>query len=207
MIGEFAMKALCSILVLFLFVVCAAAQALSNPPAGPNLTVIQKKWRIDVRNPALEKDPIRAMNEREALERQRKETERTNEILIEKGMPTKTSTVRPPAPQTGARRPSVTYVYEVKVRNTGPKGIRVLNWEYVFFEPGTEQEVGRRRFATKVSIGPGKTRTVIARTASSPTGTIDASKAGKKPEDQYSEQVVIRSVEYADRSVWRTTLN
>jgi len=196
-----------SMLVLFLFALCASAQALSNPSAGSNVTVIQKKWRIEVRNPALEKDPLKAMKERAEAERQRKDTERMNEILIEKGMPTNTPAVRVPARETGARGISFTYVYEVMVRNTGQKGIRKLIWEYVFFEPGTEIEAGRRRFVSKVSISPGRTRNVVVRSSSPPTGTIDASKAGKKPRDQYSEQVVIQSVEYADGSVWEAPSN
>ena len=39
-----------------------------------------------------------------------------------------------------------------------------------------------------------------------PIGTVDAKKAGKASRDQYSEQVVIRRIEYADGSVWQATL-
>lgn len=199
------MKLLCTMLILFLFALCASAQALSNPSAGPGVTVMQKKWRIDVRNPALGEESVKEMHEREQEKRRRKETERQNEILIERGMPPIAPPVPVRAPDTGARGPVVTYVYEVKVSNTGAKGIRTLTWEYVFFEPGTERELGRRRFASKVSISPGSTRNVVMRTAFSPTGTIDATKAAKKSRDQYSEQVVIQSVRYADGSVWQAT--
>jgi hypothetical protein len=205
--GEFAMRLLYSMLVLFLFASCASAQTLSNPSERSNLTVIQKKWRIEVRNPAVEKDPIQAMSEREREERRRKEIESMNEALNERGMPTKPSSVPVPSPETGHRGITVTYVYEVKVSNTGEKGIRALTWDYVFLEPGTEIEVGRRRFVSKVSISPGSTRNVIVRSATSPTGTINARKAGKKPRDQYSEQVVIQRVEYADSSVWQLGSN
>lgn len=202
------MKVLCSVLVLFLFAACASAQALSDPSAKPEVTVIQQKWRIDVRNPALEKDPIRAMNERAEEEWQRRAADRMNEDRVKAGMPPVPPPVRRlPAADTRARGLSVTYVYEVKVSNTGAKRIRTLTWEYVFFEPGTKREVGRRRFVSKVSIGPGGTRNVVARSASSPTGTIDATQADKKPRDQYSEQVVIRRVGYADGSVWQATQN
>ena len=122
-------------------------------------------------------------------------------------MPTKTTQISVPAPETGRRGLSVTYIYEVKVRNTGEKEIRTLIWEYVFFEPGTERELGRRRFVSRESIGPGKTRNLVLRSASSPTGTIDASKAGKKSRDEYSEQVVIQRIEYADGSVWQAASN
>ena len=102
---------------------------------------------------------------------------------------------------------AVAYVYEVKIRNTGEKRIRTLTWEYVFFEPGTELEVGRRRFVSRVNIPPGRTGNVVMRSTSPPTGTFDAAKAGKKSSDQYAEQVVIQSVVYADGSVWQAASN
>jgi hypothetical protein len=123
------------------------------------------------------------------------------------GEPALPPRVRASAPETEPRGLSITYIYEVKVRNTGAKEIRTLTWEYEFSEPGTERVVGRLRMVSNVSIGPGKTRNVVVRTTSSPTGTIDATKAGKKPQDQYSERVVIKAVRYADGSVWQAPSN
>ena len=200
------MKVQCSLLVVFLFALCPSAQTLSNQSSGPNVTVIQKKWRLEVRNPALEKDPLKEITEHEKEVRQRIETERLNEKLREQGMPTNE---RSPVlrPDTTRRGLSAEYIYEVKVRNTGKKGIRILTWDYVFFEPGTEREIGRRRFVSKVRIGSGRTRNVVMYSAIPPTGTVDASKADTKSGDQYSEQVVIQSVEYADGTVWQAASN
>jgi hypothetical protein len=197
------MKVPCSIFLLFFFGTCASTEAVSNPPEGPDLKVVQQKWRIEVRNPALEKDPLKAIKEREQEVIEQRAIARQNESRARMGLPTLPPPVRIPAPERGARGLSVTYVYEVKVRNTGEKKIRTLTWEYIFFEPGTEREVGRRRFVSKVSISPGRTKNVVMRSASSPTGTIDATKADKKSRDQYSEQVVIQSVGYADGSGWQ----
>ena len=54
------MKILSSSLVLILFAVCALAQSSSAPP---DVTVLQNKWRIDLYNPALDKDPLAASKE------------------------------------------------------------------------------------------------------------------------------------------------
>lgn len=197
------MKVLCSLLLLFLFALCALAQALPNPSARPKVTVIQKKWRSEVYNPALEKDPLQANKERQQEESAQRSDARENESRIRQGEPALPPRVRLPASETGGRGLSVTYVYELKLSNTGEKTIRALVWEYVFFEPGTEREVGRRRFISRVNIRPGRTGSVVMRTASSPTGTFDATKAGKKSQDHYSEQVVIKSVGYADGSAWQ----
>ena len=196
------MKVLC--LILFC---CVCPLAHAGQSSGSNVTVVQKKWSIEVRNPALDKNPVTTMRERQAGEIQRKDTDRANEMLSESGMPAQTRTVPVPESDTTKRGLTIVYVYEMKVTNTGTKGIRKLAWDYVFFEPGTETEVGRRRFVSKVRIGAGKTKSVIVRTLSSPTGAVDASKAGKKPREQYSEQVLIQGVEYSDCSVWQAVSN
>ncbi len=197
------MKLSRSILVLTLFALCSSAQTLPNPPAGPNVTVLQKKWRIDVRNRALEKNPVESMNEQLEDERQRIATERQNEILRERGMPDQGQPAR--VRRSGPRGLSVKYVYEVKVRNTGAKSIRTLIWDYVFLDPDTEQEMGRRRFVSKVRIKPGTAKNVVMQSTSPPTMTIDAAKAGNNSSDQFSEKVVIERVEFADGSVWQAS--
>ena len=201
------MRLLSLIIVLFVFTVCTSAQTSSNKSAEPELTVIQKKWRVDVRNPKLEIDPVQAMQDRETAERRRKATERTNDILTEQGMPSPTAQVPGAVRDTDRSGITILYVYEVKLRNTSTKGIRKIMWDYVFFEPGTETEVGRRRFISKVKISPGGTSNVVARAAAPPASTVNARTAGKKPEEQYSEQVVIQRVEYADGTVWRMKSN
>lgn len=194
------MRFLC--LLLFLFPLCVSAQGQAEPSSGSNVKVIQQKWRAEVHNPALDKDAISVMSEQQAADRIRKSNERTNQILSERGMPSQTTTV--PAPNR-AEAPGITmiYIYEVKISNTAKKAIRKITWDYVFFEKGTEKEVGRRRFESKVNISPGAGKQLIMRTLSSPTGAVDARTAGKKPRDLYSEQVVIQRVEYADGSAWQ----
>ena len=200
------MRILSSTILLFSFAVCVTAQTPSNKTTPPDLTVLGKKWGIDVRNPALEKDPVEAMQDRDLQERQRIAQQRTDQILSDRGMPAQTSTV-PASRETTRTGITVLYVYEVKLRNTGAQGIRKVTWEYVFFEPGTETELGRRRFISKVNLSPGGTTNVVVRAAVSPTGTVDARKAGKKPKDMYSEQIVIQRIEYADGTSWRPASN
>ena len=189
--------------LLFFLGSCASTQVVANPPDGPGLKVVQKKWRMEVRNPALERDPFEPNKRREQEVIAQKAAATQNESRIRQGLPTLPPPVRVRAPERRARGLSFTYIYEVKVTNTGEKKIRTLTWEYIFFEPGTEREVGRRQFVSKVSISPGRTTNVVMRSRTSPTGTVDATKADKKSGDQYSEQIVIRSVGYADGSSWQ----
>jgi hypothetical protein len=198
------MKILTSALVLFLFAVCASAQ---NSSAPTDVTVLQNKWRIDLYNPALDKDPLAASKEHQQEVRQQQANAQENENRKRQGEPALPPVIPKSAGDSGAGRLTAFYIYELKVRNSGRQEIRTLTWEYIFFEPGTTREVGRLQFVSKVSMKPGTTKNLTVRSKDSPTGTLDATKAGKKERDQYSEQVVIRSIEYADGSVWSSASN
>ena len=198
------MKILASALVLFLLAVCASGQASS---AQPDVTVLQNKWRIDLYNPALDKDPLAASKEHQQEVRQQQANAQENENRKRQGEPALPPVIPKSAADSGASPLTAFYIYELKVRNTGRQEIRTLTWEYVFFEPGTTREVGRLQFVSKVSMKPGATKSLVVRSKDSPTGTLEASKAGKKPSEQYSEQIVIRSIVYADGSVWSLPSN
>ena len=198
------MKILTSALVLFLLAVFVSAQ---NSSALPDVTVLQNKWRIDLYNPALDKDPLAASKEHQQEVRQQQANAQENENRKRQGESALPPVIPKSAGDTGASRLTAFYIYELKVKNNGQQEIRTLTWEYVFCEPGTAQEVGRLQFVSKVGMRPGTTKNVIVRSTASPTGTIDATKAGKKPRDQYSEKIVIRSITYADGSVWSSASN
>lgn len=197
------MKTLCLVTSLFLLAVGASAQTLPASSDPSAVTVIEKKWHVELRNPALDEDPFLVNDQMEQDMRDRKETIRQNEARNRVGLPP-----QPPPNRVGrgpirVRGVSAIYIYEFKFRNTADKAIRALTWDYVFFEPGTEVELGRQTFVSKVSLGSGKTRNMIFQSASPPTGSIDATKVDKQSKDQYAEQVVIQSIEYADGTVWR----
>ena len=191
-------------LLLFLGAGIASAQDLKTTAEAPGLSVVEKSWRGQVRNPALEEDPLRANEEQREIERASRQTQRENAIRESLGLPqvplpaTPSTSNEPHAPN----RPYVLYTYQAKVRNTGTKEVRKLVWEYVFFEPGTQKEVGRRRNENRVNIRPGKTVSVWVRSLSPPTDTISVTQTNKKMRDQYTEQVVIQKVEFADGTVW-----
>lgn len=194
------MRFLCPVLVMFLLIVGVSGQTTAVPP---DVEVIQKKWRVLVRNPALDEDPFRAVDEHNQAERDRKETMRQNEILAKQGKSQEAPRDRSRPMDAKPRDPWTSYVYEVKFKNNGQKEIRTITCEYVFSEPETKQELGRRQFVSKTSIDPGKTKTLISHSGSPPTETIDAAKGDKKPRDQFAEQVVVQSIEYVDGTVWK----
>jgi hypothetical protein len=202
------MKTLCPALLLFLLPVSVSAQSLPDSTGTHPVAVIEMKWSFKLNIPALDEDPLRANSEHSQAERDMKDSIRVNGIRGRQGLPPIVPPARMRAPEKGDRnRPSTIYTYEVKIRNAGEKAIRTLIWEYVFFEPGTEQEVGRRRFISRASVRPGKTTNLVMRTSIPPTGAIDARKVDKKGRNQYLEKVAIQTIEYADGSIWTATTN
>jgi hypothetical protein len=189
-----------TIVLLSLPLVAAAQRDVSSPDG--DLKVVAMKWRSDVRIPKLERDVVKEEQERQEEELRRREIERLNEKLREQGMPTRDVPIRIPRPDAGPDGIAVSYDYEVKVKNTGNRQIRAFKWEYIFLEPNSDRELGRRQFESEARIGRGKTRTVTVRSSLPPADTVDVSNTGDGLKGKYSEQVRIVSITYADRTVW-----
>jgi len=199
------MKPLNALLLLMMVsgYIFAQAPSASNEVGG--LAVLSKKWNFEVRNPSLDQDPIQDTGDRQEAERQRLEIERKNEMLRARGMPTLPvpQPLPPPRTDTLAPRPgpTVTYIYQVNLRNTGSKEVSAVTWEYVFSENGSGKEIGRRRFISRERIRPGKAAQFKLRSAAPPAGSITAGAANDRSA-KFKEQIVILSVEYADGTKW-----
>lgn len=191
----------------FLFLLCAAPAAAQTPPeagattaAPPDLVILQKKWHAYTRNPALDQDPFLA-NDEAALTQ---ETQRINDMRNRGRGRGGESPEPPPQVRKGTPPPLgqvKTYVYRAKVKNTGAKTIRAIEWAYTFLDPQTQQEIGRHPYTTKVKLRPGQQNELEGRSAKPQTSTVNVRNADKEP----GEQVVIYRVEYEDGSVWQPT--
>jgi hypothetical protein len=95
------------------------------------------------------------------------------------------------------------YRYEAKLRNTGAKRIKALDWEYVFTDTFDRTTVARHSFHSLVRIAPGKEAKVSEFTVAAPTKVVNAKAVERNPDAPYSEEVRITRIEYADGSVWQ----
>ncbi|HZH89827.1 MAG TPA: hypothetical protein VEX70_04315 [Pyrinomonadaceae bacterium] len=100
-------------------------------------------------------------------------------------------------------RPRYAFLYSATFRNGGAKAIKAIAWDCVFFDAGTGEELGRRRFADARTIAPGKTRKVARLLASPPTHRISVYALGERERDGLRGQVIITRVSYADGTEWR----
>lgn len=203
------MKYLYLIALLFLFALNTSAQ---NSSDSPQLTILKMKWemksRTDVEsvfNPEPSDDPFQANKETSQANKDQKDYLRDRRIREKTNQPIIAPKTRIKSPENDYRREdfSTKYAYQVKVQNNGTKTIQKIVWEYVFVSPSSKQEIGRHEFENKTNLKPQETVTLVKELMSPPTRSINVSDAGKKSADLYIEQINIKSIDYADGTVWR----
>jgi hypothetical protein len=102
------------------------------------------------------------------------------------------------------KRPSQYYfIYKTKIKNTHTVAITQIDWDYVFFERDTENELGRQEFTSDEQIGPGKTKELVVTITSPPTRTISVTSLNLEERNRLSEKIILVRVKYADGHVWQ----
>jgi hypothetical protein len=205
------MKAL--FLCLSLLCACAAARAQSAaeanaaPPAPPGVEVVKYSWSKDRINweadpfggPVESFDDVRRRNaDLRRIERARAAGNQAEVSKVEREMRAEqVIKSRPPKP------PRYAFSYKLSVRNTGEKAIKEIDWDYVFFDAATGQELDRREFTGVEKIAPGKSKELAFLVSTPPTNRISAHSLGKNERDGLREEVVLQRILYADGTVWQ----
>lgn len=104
---------------------------------------------------------------------------------------------RPPKP------PRYVFLYRTSVKNTVEKTIKEIDWDYIFFDAVTGEELGRRQFTSVENIGPGKTRELSFTLSKPPAQRISVYALEKKEREGLVEKVVIGRVQFADGTSWK----
>jgi hypothetical protein len=107
------------------------------------------------------------------------------------------------AAQRDKKPPQYYFIYKTKVKNNHTSAITQLDWDYVFFERGTENELGRQQFTSDEQIGPGKTKELVVTITSPPTRTISVTSLNLEERDRLSEKIILVRVKYADGHTWQ----
>ena len=178
-----------------------SAQTITDA-SPPDVLILKKQWHKEFNSPAFEKSPFEGAEEMQQLNRNRRAVRVANQRRSQRGLPPlRTPPSTPQTEQGNTDSPDI-YTYKLKVRNNGNKQIKLLIWDYVFYDSGTSNEVGRIQFEYAINIGSGKTKDLAISTEVAPSKTINVKVTGKKLRDQYSEQIVMQTIEYSDGSVW-----
>ena len=73
----------------------------------------------------------------------------------------------------------------------------------MFFERGTENELGRREFTSEEKISPGKSKELTVTITKPPTQTISLTALNTGERASLDERVVIVRIDYADGTSWQ----
>ncbi|HEU4768256.1 MAG TPA: hypothetical protein VFS77_12815, partial [Pyrinomonadaceae bacterium] len=80
--------------------------------------------------------------------------------------------------------------------------IAEIDWDYVFIDGATGEELNRHQFASSKTIAPGKSKELSFMLSVPPTKRISVNALNKQERSGVSDQVVVVRIKYADGSVW-----
>ena len=95
------------------------------------------------------------------------------------------------------------FIYKAKIKNNNKAAITQIDWDHVFYERDTNNEVGRQEFTSDEQIGPGKTKELTVTTTSPPAHTVSITSLNLEERDRFTEKIVLLRVKYADGRVWQ----
>ena len=99
----------------------------------------------------------------------------------------------------------------MRIKNIGAKTMTGVIWEYIFADPKSHKEIGRRRFYRPHSDEPhlkiqkDQSTTLSAISSLPPTNVISVKELGNDKPAPYLERAEIKCVRYADGSWWKPT--
>lgn len=95
------------------------------------------------------------------------------------------------------------FIYKAKLKNTSTSTITEIDWDHVFYERGTENELGRQEFTSTEQIAAGKTRELVVKITSPPARTVSVTSLNIEERNRLSEKIDIIRVKFADGRVWQ----
>ncbi|HVF41494.1 MAG TPA: hypothetical protein VM936_00690 [Pyrinomonadaceae bacterium] len=99
--------------------------------------------------------------------------------------------------------PRYGFRYKLSVRNDGAKAVREFDWDYVFTDSATGDELGRHKFTSEGRVPVGKGKEFSFFIPNPPTLRVSAYALDKNERAGLREQVVLVRVLYEDGTVWR----
>jgi hypothetical protein len=99
--------------------------------------------------------------------------------------------------------PKYYFIYKTKIKNNHAAAITQLDWDHVFYERDTENEVGRQQFTSDEQIGAGKTKELTVTITSPPTHTVSVTSLNLEERDRFTERIILVRIQYADGRIWQ----
>lgn len=199
------MKKLKTSTLVALLIICASSPAVLAQAEGSGVVVLKCSWEKERIRP---RPSLATMASQEELvqESQRQQQLAAAKTAGDRGKVAKLETqitnhqkATIQASQTELPRDG--YRYKVSLRNDGVKTIKSIDWDYLFLDPATQQEIARHQFASDETIKPGKNKEIGVLYLVPPVKLIDARMFNKK-ERSLIERVEVVRILYSDGSSW-----
>ena len=142
---------------------------------------------------------FRARAEKRVSDAKRSNSPETNKIEKE----AKTDVAIVEAANQNSKPPRDYFFYRASMRTASTKAITEIDWDYVFVDEATGDELDRRQFTSVQNIAPGKQKELTFSLPTPPVRRISVHALDKKERFGIGEKVVIVRVKYADGSVWQ----
>lgn len=197
------------ILFLVFCMVAVCAQTAAQAPASPDLAVVKFSWvkeRINWQQDPFS-GPIENFDEMRVRSRNQKRIEDAKKGGIGAEITKAERDARTDAVLTAQihkNKPGrYQFLYSAQVRNNGDKTITAVDWDYVFIDTNSQNEVGRRQFRSEEKIAPGKSKEFKYFLTTPPAQTVSIHSLDKNERANLGEGILIVRVEYSDGSVWK----
>jgi len=202
------MKFLGPLILIALAAAIANAQLPANSVAAPGVEVTKFSW--DKERIGWERDPFSGPIEnfdevraRQRNERRIEDAKRGNSAEIDKIRREAKADAANIATQHKATPSRYVFVYKATVKNSGTKPIKAIDWDYVFFERASENEIGRQQFTSEEKIRPGQSKELVVTIRKPPTQTISLTALNKDERGSLDGRIVIVRIDYEDGTIWQ----
>jgi len=198
------------VLLFFLFIAQVAnAQAPTATSSGPDIELVKFSWSKERLN--WEGNPFGGPNEnfhqmqfRARAEKRVSDAKRSNSPEVSKvEKEAKADTAIVEAANQNTKPPRYYFFYRASVKNVSTKQITEIDWDYVFLDAVSGEELDRRQFTSVQNIGPGKQKELVFQLQTPPTRRISVQALDKKERVGLDERILIVRIKYADGSVWQ----
>ncbi|MBA3441727.1 MAG: hypothetical protein H0T92_17855 [Pyrinomonadaceae bacterium] len=201
------MKTLALLFLVGFFAAFSSAHPLAQSQDPPDLVVLKFSWAKE--RIGWERDPFSPTIENYDDVRTRIRDERRLEDAKRSGNKAEASKLERLARMNSEARsrqttpPRYGFIYKISVKNTGSKTIKSIDWDYVFFDADTQNEIGRLKFSSEEKIGPSKSKELTLSIHRPPTETISVNELNSKERTTLNERVILMRILYSDGSVWQ----
>jgi hypothetical protein len=189
-----------------LLIICASSPAVLAQDGGSGVVVLKCSWEKERIRPRPSLAPLASQDEL-IQQSQREQQLAAAKNTGDRGKVAKLETQisnhqKATAKASQTELPRDGYRYKLTLRNDGVKTIKSIDWDYLFLDPTTQQEIARHQFTSDETIKPGKNKEISVLYLIPPVKLVSARMLNKK-DLPFTQQVVVARIQYSDGSSWQ----